>query len=153
MSEDLPREIRCVLVSTGGPPLLLPNAAIAEVIALPAVEPPAGAHPWLLGRIAWRGRKLPLLSYARLVGGEEDEEEGVRGVVLKATGRLPELPFLALPIRGFPRLITLNAELIVPTHDDALLPPGMRMRVLVREHAAVIPDLEFIERALSEVRL
>jgi len=153
MSEQpLPREIRCVLVPTGDLRLLLPNATIAEVITMPTPEPVEGAPEWLLGRIAWRGWRVPLVAFTKLAGaGEGDQELAVRVAVLKALGGNPELPFIAVVTRGFPRLTTLNSELIIPTHDGTALPPGVRAQVLVRDDLAVIPDLEMLERELSNV--
>lgn len=153
MSEQsLPREIRCVLVPVGNLRLLLPNATVAEVITLPTPEPVEGAPDWLLGRIAWRGWRIPLLSFTKLAGAEEgDSELSSRVAVLKALGGNPKLPFIAVVTQGFPRLTTLNAELIIPTHDGTPLPPGVRAQVLVRDDVAVIPDLEGIERELVEL--
>ncbi|AND69616.1 chemotaxis protein CheW [Dyella thiooxydans] len=153
MSEQpLPREIRCVLVPAGDLRLLLPNATIAEVITMPALEPLEGAPEWVLGRIAWRGWRVPLVAFTKLAGaGEGDQELAVRVAVLKALGDNPELPFIAVVTRGFPRLTTLNAELIIPTHDGTALPPGVRAQVLVRDDLAVIPDLEMLERELTGV--
>lgn len=153
MSEQpLPREIRCVLVPVGNLRLLLPNATVAEVITLPTPEPVEGAPDWLLGRIAWRGWRVPLLSFTRLAGAEEgDAELSMRVAVLKALGGNPQLPFVAVVTQGFPRLTTLNAELIIPTHDGNPLPPGVRAQVLVRDDVAVIPDLEGIESELVEL--
>ncbi|PXV58162.1 chemosensory pili system protein ChpC [Dyella jiangningensis] len=148
----LPREIRCVLVPVGNLRLLLPNATVAEVITMPAPEPLEGSPPWLLGRIAWRGWRVPLVSFNTLAGaGESDSEQTVRVAVLKALGGHPDLPFIAVVTQGFPRLTTLNAELIIPTHDGAPLPPGVRAQVLVRDDIAVIPDLEGIEAELIEL--
>lgn len=151
MSEQpLPREIRCVLVPVGDLRLLLPNATVAEVITQPKPEPIDGAPEWLLGRIAWRGWRVPLISFAKLAGaGEGDPELSVRVAVFKALGGDPELPFIAVLTQGFPRLTTLNAELIIPTHDGTALPNGVRAQVLVRDDMAVIPDLEGIERELA----
>ncbi len=151
MSEQpLPREIRCVLVPVGDLRLLLPNATVAEVITLPTPEPIADAPEWLLGRIAWRGWRVPLVSFTKLAGaGEGDPDLTVRVAVLKAAGGNPELPFIAVLTQGFPRLTTLNAELIIPTHDGTALPPGVGAQVLVRDDVAVIPDLEGIERELA----
>lgn len=147
--QALPREIRCVLVPVGSQRLLLPNATVAEVIGLPPVEPVAEAPAWLLGRVAWRGWRVPLLSFAALSGAVEDDAgEGRRVAVLKALGGHEGLPFIAVVTRGFPRLTTLNAELIIPTHDRHELPPGVKVQVLVRDDLAVIPDLEAIEVAL-----
>lgn len=153
MSEQpLPREIRCVLVPVGNLRLLLPNATVAEVITLPTPEPVEGAPDWLLGRIAWRGWRVPLLSFTRLAGAEDgDAELSMRVAVLKALGGNPQLPFVAVVTQGFPRLTTLNAELIIPTHDGNPLPPGVRAQVLVRDDVAVIPDLEGIESELVEL--
>lgn len=153
MSEQpLPREIRCVLVPAGDVRLLLPNATVAEVITMPTPEPVEGAPDWLLGRIAWRGWRVPLVSFTRMAGvGEGDPDLAVRVAVLKALGGNPELPFIAVLTQGFPRLTTLNSELIIPTHDGSALPPGVRANVLVRDDMAVIPDLEMIERELGEL--
>jgi len=149
MSDPLPREIRCILVPVGSMRLLLPNATVAEVITMPEPEPLDGAPAWLLGRIAWRGWRVPLLSFTRLCGADEGDGEQVsRVAVLKALGGNPQMPFMALVTQGFPRLTTLNAELIIPTHDGTTLPSGIRARVLVRDDVAVIPDMEGIEAQL-----
>ncbi|SFS06420.1 chemosensory pili system protein ChpC [Dyella sp. OK004] len=153
MSEQpLPREIRCVLVPVGNLRLLLPNATVAEVITLPTPEPVESAPDWLLGRIAWRGWRVPLVSFTKLAGAEEgDAGLSVRVAVLKALGGHAKLPFVAVVTQGFPRLTTLNAELIIPTHDGTPLAPGVKAEVLVRDDVAVIPDLEGIEEQLVEM--
>jgi len=152
MSDPLPREIRCVLVPVGNLRLLLPNATIAEVVTQSKPEPVADAPDWLLGRIAWRGWRVPLVSFTKLAGTEEgDAELSVRVAVLKALGGNPKLPFIAVLTQGFPRLTTLNAELIIPTHDGTALPPGVRAHVLVRDDVAMIPDLEWIETELLDL--
>jgi chemosensory pili system protein ChpC len=152
MSDTLPREIRCVLVPVGDLRLLLPNATVAEVITQSTPEPVASAPAWLLGRITWRGWRVPLVSFAQLAGaGEGDAELSVRVAVLKALGGNPKLPFIAVLTQGFPRLTTLNAELIIPTHDGSALPPGVRAHVLVRDDVAMIPDLEWIESQLLDL--
>ena len=152
MSDPLPREIRCVLVPVGNQRLLLPNATIAEVVTQSKPEPVADAPEWLLGRIAWRGWRVPLVSFTQLAGTEEgDAELSVRVAVLKALGGNPKLPFIAVLTQGFPRLTTLNAELIIPTHDGSPLPAGVRAQVLVRDDVALIPDLEWIEAELLDL--
>lgn len=152
MSDPLPREIRCVLVPVGNLRLLLPNANIAEVITQSKPEPLAGAPDWMLGRIQWRGWRVPLVSFTVLAGTEPgDADLSVRVAVLKALGGNPKLPFIAVLTQGFPRLTTLNAELIIPTHDGKPLPPGVRAHVLVRDDVAMIPDLEWIEATLLDL--
>lgn len=153
MSEQpLPREIRCVLVPVGNLRMLLPNATVAEVITLTTPEPIADAPDWLLGRIAWRGWRVPLVSFTKLAGTPEgDGDLSVRVAVLKALGGNADLPFVAVLTQGFPRLTTLNAELIIPTHDGKPLPRGVKAQVLVRDDVAMIPDLEGIENEVTEL--
>lgn len=149
MSEPLPREIRCVLIPSGGVRLLLPNAAVAEVITLAGVEPVADAPSWLLGRIAWRGWSIPLVSFDHVASLPEDAPaQASRVAVLKSVSEHPELPYIAVLTHGFPRLTTLNAELLLPTHNGHELPFGVRARVLVRDDTAIIPDLEELETTL-----
>lgn len=150
MSEPLPREIRCVLIPSAGVRLLLPNAAVAEVITLAGVEPVADAPEWLLGRIAWRGWSIPLVRFDHVATLPEDAPpQAARVAVLKALGNTSGLPYIAVVTHGFPRLTTLNAELLLPTHDGHDLPFGVRARVLVRDDTAIIPDLEELERTLA----
>lgn len=152
MSDPLPREIRCVLVPVGDIRLLLPNATIAEVITQSEPEPFPEGPAWLLGRIDWRGWQVPVVSFTTLAGLEHgDAELSVRVAVLKALGGNPKLPFIAVLTQGFPRLTTLNSELIIPTHDGKPLPLGVAANVLVRDDVAVIPDLEWIEATLLDL--
>jgi len=84
-------------------------------------------------------------------GGAAAVALAMRVAVLKALGGNPKLPFVAVVTQGFPRLTTLNAELIIPTHDGTELPPGVKAQVLVRDDVAVIPDLEGIEEQLTDM--
>jgi chemosensory pili system protein ChpC len=149
MNEPLPREIRCVLIPSAGVRLLLPNAAVAEVITLAGVEPVEQGPEWLRGFIEWRGWRIPLVSFDHVARPDpEAPVQAPRVAVLKAVGQHPELPYLAVMTHGFPRLTTLNAELLLPTHDGHDLPFGVRARVLVRDDTAIIPDLEALEAAV-----
>lgn len=147
----LPHEIRGVLIPISGARLLLPNATVSEVITLSTPEPIPGAPEWLLGRVGWRGWRLPLVAFSTLAGLPEPEGElNSRVTVLKVFGGNPRMPFVALVTRGFPRLTTIRADILVATEDDENLPDGVRQRVLVHDDEAVIPDLESIERLVTE---
>lgn len=152
MSEQaLPREIRGVMIPITGGRLLLPNATVAEVITLSTPDPIDNAPEWLLGRVGWRGWRLPLFSFATLSGlAAQENALNSRVAVLKAFGGNPRMPFLALVTQGFPRLTTLSQDVIVPTDDGRLSSPAIRGQVMVRDDWAVIPDLEAIEQMIDE---
>jgi chemosensory pili system protein ChpC len=76
-------DIRGVMITVTDGRVLLPNATVSEVITFALPEPVPNAPNWLLGRIRWRGWRLPLISFARLAGYAETEGEmGAKVVVL-----------------------------------------------------------------------
>lgn len=147
---ELPREIRGVMVPVTDGRVLLPNATVAEVISYTQPEQVANAPAWLLGRLAWRGWRLPLFSFPILTGQlEEERRANARVAVLKALGGHAGMPFLALLAQGFPRLTTITPELLIPTSDENPHAAGVRAEVLVRDDRAVIPDLDVIENMVA----
>ena len=148
---ELPREIRGVMVPVTDGRVLLPNATVAEVISYTKPEEIANAPAWLLGRLPWRGWRLPLFSFPMLTGRLQDESRSnARVAVLKAIGGNASMPFIALLAQGFPRLTTITQELLIPTSDEHPHAPGVRAEVLVRDDRAVIPDLDAIEEMVAK---
>jgi chemosensory pili system protein ChpC len=144
-------DIRGVTISVTGGRLMLPNANIAEIITFAEPEAVPGAPDWVLGRLRWRGWRLPLISFSRLAGLAQNEGElGAKVAVLRALGQNPKLPYFTLLTQGFPRLTTVSAEALVRV-DEGDLPPGAQMRILLRDEYSYIPDLIDIENRLVEV--
>lgn len=144
-------DIRGVTIAVTNGRLLLPNATVAEVITYSEPEPVEGAPDWLLGRIRWRGWRIPILSFARLAGFSAQEgERGAKVAVLKALSGHPRLPYFCMITQGFPRLTTVAADALLERAEDTPLPPGVLMRVQLRDDEAVIPDLEDVEGRLVQ---
>lgn len=145
------RDIRGVLITVTHGRLLLPNASVAEVITYSEPEAVENAPDWLLGRVRWRGWRLPLLSFSRLAGwSKEDGHLGAKVAVLKALGNNPKLPFFAVLSQGFPRLVTVSASTLVEQHDMKQLPLGVHSRVLLNDDPAAVPDLMSIELLIQK---
>ncbi|HET6545784.1 MAG TPA: chemotaxis protein CheW [Rhodanobacteraceae bacterium] len=148
---DLSREIRGVMIPVTGARLLLPNASVAEVITFSTPETVPDAPAWLLGRLPWRGWRLPLFSFSILAGRADAEVyNNARVVVLKALGGNAQFPFLALLAQGFPRLTTITPDLLIANDDDGERATGINAEVIVRDDPAVIPDLAAIETLVAE---
>ena len=148
-------DIRGVMITVTDGRVLLPNATVSEVITFALPEPVPNAPEWLLGRIRWRGWRLPLISFARLAGYADTEGEmGAKVVVLKALGGHAKVPYFAMLTQGFPRLVTVAADqLMVDAQADADLPaprPGVLTPILLRDDPAVIPDLAQIEALIAD---
>ena len=145
------QEIRGVLIQVEGERLLLPNAAVAEVLSFSTPDVVDGAPDWLLGSIRWRGWQMPLVAFSSMAGiAEEHGGLGSKVVVLKALGGNPKAPYFAVLTHGFPRLVTVPRDQLL-THDDGdALPDGVLARVLLREDEALVPDLARIEARIHE---
>lgn len=147
-------EIRGVLIRAGATQLLLPNASISEVLSYSPPEAVANAPDWLLGRLRWRGWRLPLVAFPVLAGqGEERADLGSKVVVLKALGGDPRLPFFALLTEGFPRLVTIAVDNLLDESqgdDEDALPFAVRARVRLNDDVALIPDIDRIELSVRE---
>jgi chemosensory pili system protein ChpC len=150
------QDIRGVLIAVTGGRMLLPNANVAEVITYSDPEVVPNAPEWILGRVRWRGWRLPLLSFSRFAEFSNVEEGhfGAKVAVLKALGGNPKMPYIAVLSQGFPRLVTVSPNTLQETQDIKELPLGIHSRVMLNDDAAVIPDLISIEvlidKALKE---
>ncbi|MDN5925079.1 MAG: chemotaxis protein CheW [Xanthomonadales bacterium] len=144
-------DIRGVMIPVTGGRVLLPNATVSEVITYSVPEPVENAPAWLLGRLSWRGWRLPLFSFAVLAGMADNEGySNAKVTVLKALGGRQRLPFMAMLAQGFPRLTTLNSDVILPSGDGSEPPMGVYEYVMVRDDDAVIPDLAALETMLAD---
>lgn len=144
------REIRGLMIPITNGRVLMPNANVSEVITLSTPERVPNAPDWLLGKVAWRGWKLPLISFALMAGMALDERAtGGRVCVMKALSGHPRMPFIAMLAQGFPRLTTISAESIVPL-GDSFGRTGVLMDIMFRDDQAVIPDLAKIEELIFD---
>lgn len=144
-------EIRGVLVQSGEERLLLPNATIAEVLSRAPVTPIAGAPAWLAGNIDWHGWQVPLVAFAQMTGLSRDGANAQNKiVVLKALGGNPDLPYYALLTPSFPRLVSVPRDGLLADATEEELPVGVQVRVLLGDEVAILPDLQAVERQISE---
>lgn len=143
------QDIRAVLIQTETSRLLLPNATISEVLSYADPEPVENAPDWLLGRIRWRGWRLPLLAFAQFTGqGVEQRGLGSKVVVLKSLGGEAALPFFALLTKGFPRLVSVSRDALVA--GEAATVQGVRAYVQLNDETVAIPDIDGIEQAILQ---
>jgi len=131
--------------------LLLPNAAVAEIIDYVPPEPVSGTPAWFLGYVQWRGVQLPVLSYDLINGHEAGAlSPRARIAVINSIGEQHKsLPFFALLCQGIPRLVKVQQEEISEQEQPG--GPADQMLVRVSGEDAAIPNLEFLARQLTEI--
>lgn len=137
------------LIPLKGMQIVLPNTAIAEIISQVKPEKLADSPDWLLGMVAWRGYKIPLISFEGLTGKTACKlNKKCRIVILNGMNGDKDLPFYGLVAQGIPRLMSLNTENIVDDTENAENSPYTLRCVLVREKPTSIPDQIKVEKEL-----
>ncbi|MBU1329146.1 MAG: chemotaxis protein CheW [Gammaproteobacteria bacterium] len=145
-----PTGLTGLLVPLSDRQLLLPNVAVAELIAFRAPQISEGMPDWFLGQIAWRDLRLPLLSFEAASSGQAQLGEGARVAVLNALGGRPKVKFIALLVQGIPRSVKIASDL--PAVDVELAPLELGA-ARVGDDVVRIPDLIGLEQLLADAGL
>lgn len=145
-------EVDSLFVPLSGRSLLVPMAAVAEVVQQIDCQLDDHQPPWLQGWIDWRTQRIPLLSFESLVG-DGQVALGDRPMALVLYRILPDglSNFYALQIQDFPHLIRLADDDLLEQVSLPELSPYALMMVAVSEQQALIPDLDKLEQLLAEV--
>lgn len=146
-------ELYAVMISLGSDTLLLPNAAVVEVVAADRLERAPGGPAWLAGQFTWQGRRLGALRVEALNGGTPfPDGRRTRVAVVHAITDKVRAGQYGIVCQGHPHLVTLNRKALrgqeLQSGDrDALV----LSRVGIANTSAMIPDLEALETELSAV--
>src|SRR5687767_9093164 len=102
--------LRCLLLPILNQTLMVPYAAIAEVIPFekPSSSPkdPSGS---LLGEFYWRGKKIPLISIEALEQADLNKEElltnkNLHIAIFNRIADINDFEFMGILIQGIPRM-------------------------------------------------
>ena len=126
--------------------LVLPNVAVAELIDYQEPVPTPGAPAWALGRIAWRDRVVPLVSFEAACGTAAMQGERARIVVLNAVGEGTQ-GFVAILVQGIPRSYKVDSQL---SYLDVPLAALELAAVQIADQVARVPDLLGLERLVQQ---
>lgn len=150
---DATEELYSLLVPIADTRLIVPRVCVAEVTGLGQLQILDGGPDWLLGRVGWKGREIPLVSFEAACGGESPEIVSRTRAVIFYGARELSGAFFAVLSQGLPQLVRINREVVGPDEergwsDDA--PVVCRIR-MINEYP-LVPDLGQLEQMLSDVR-
>ncbi len=146
-------ELQGLLIPQRQMPLLLPAAAVIEILGYREISEDPSEASWLLGSFSWRNLVLPLVSMERVLGVEREGKRGrKRIIVVHVFSDKLETPFIGIEATGMPRLVTLNEETLEildgePWPDEWPISD----RVKVQDVEALIPDLDRLGELLHKV--
>jgi len=131
--------------------LVLPNTAIAEVIAYTPPEPVGDMPDWFLGYTVWRGQRIPIMSFEAMRGfaGAKPGRRSRIIVINTITGD-DERSFYGFVAAAIPRLMALDATSLVDDGDQNNIDSLVMRQVFVDNQIAFIPDQHKIEEMLQD---
>lgn len=143
--------VHCLLLPMRDRPLLLPNAAVAEIVAYSKPEPLADAPDWLLGMVGWRDQHVPLISFEAAMGeGVVSPGAVSRIAVLNTLNGNTRLPYVAVLTQSIPQLRLVNDDNIAP-HAGAAAQPSVAAVIEVNGEVVVVPDIDDLERRVERL--
>ena len=144
--------VHCLLIPLHEETMLLPNAAVAEVIAYSEPESISDGPDWLLGWLPWRDRKIPLISFEVASGRAiRDDLQGNRIAVLNTLNSNPRVPYIAVVIQDIPKLHLVQPD-SVSDRDDAEPRQSVAGQLLADGEPVLVPDIDDLELRVERLR-
>lgn len=152
---DYTQTLRCLLLPIRDQTLLLPYAAVAEIIPLipsipiTSIIPP----PWILGVVEWRGVQVPLLCLENMMKEELEMVLSPRAQIAIVNRLYDESKhdFFAILLRDIPHFEKVKEEdLVLAAHTDE---PHMLLELVFKGQQVFIPNLPWLEAAVVALDL
>ena len=131
--------------------LILPNAAVAEIVPYSEPDKVNDAPEWFMGYLTWRDRRVPFVSFELVSDGEPGKlHKSCRIAVLNTLNGNTELPYIAVLSQGLPSLQLVRPNNIQYTDNQAEQRQSIKAYVNLNGIAAIVPDIDALEsRILS----
>lgn len=147
------KKIKCVLLTLRTENVVVPNAALAEVVSLRDVDKVDNAPQWLLGKMHWRGVDIPLVSFEAAAEGAGAAMRANQAAVIhliSADGKAV-YPYVGLSISGVPHISDFTKEQItIDVQHERKDHPMVAQRIRLNGAAASILDIDSIASMLKK---
>ena len=146
--------IHCLTIPLHNEVAILPNAAIAEVIANKEAAPVGEAPEWFLGYIEWREKRVPLVSFEGISGKEvETAKKNSRIAVLNTLNGNAQIPYVAILTQGIPSLAIVQENGLEEKNNNDESRQAIGAFIEVGGIEALVPDIDEIEDRLIKLNL
>lgn len=145
--------VKSIILTLRNKLVVVPNAAIAEIISVQDVHQQKDSPKWLLGKARWRGVDLPVVSYEAAAGEEAQKVNLNTQVAVMYSANDEEdrsYPYFGLAIHGVPHVSTFSREQIKADVHASKEHPMVAQVVRINGAAAGILDIRAIEEMLHQ---
>ena len=145
------RAVNSLLLPLIGSNILLPQPTVAEIVQAPRVAKIEGSDHWIKGKVNWRTKQIPLISFEALCGQEISGRGNLRRIaVLYALEGFDELKFYSLELQAIPRPVMVKPDTLDQIQENSNGCSAIASKVLVTGQSAIIPNLVWVEKILTE---
>ena len=149
-----PKEVKCTILTLRSENVMVPNAAIAEIISAKDALPVENSPDWYLGRMQWRGADIPLVSY-EAAGGKDAKKVtlNTQVAVLYSSNNTIRHPYVGLVISGVPHVSVIKSNQINTDPSftvDENPHPMVAQKTRINGAAVSILDTGAIEKMIAE---
>jgi chemosensory pili system protein ChpC len=145
--------VRCVLMPLQGATLILPNAAVSEVVAYDesSEQVPDAEDSWLLGTQIWRQQIIPLVSFERVLGkGFVSEGKRLMVAVCNTLNGDSKRPYIGIMLSDIPHLIRAHHSMIEPLGEQGEQSNPVVGKMKLNGEEVMVPDLDGLEKLVNQ---
>ena len=144
--------VNCLLVPLVDSIALLPNTAVAEVIAYQQPESGVDGPDWFLGVINWRDYRVPVISFESAAGGAvSSATSSSRIAVLNTLNGSSKVPYIGLLSQGIPHLRLVSDSAILPDNEVNVPATSVAAYAKLEDESVLVPDIDDIENRLNNL--
>ena len=148
--------IKSIILTLKNKLVVVPNAAVAEIVSVSDVRETENSPNWLLGKTRWHGVDLPVVSYEAADGDEAQAVNlNTQIAVMYSASEDEEIkyPFIGLAMHGVPHVSTFSREQINADEGAFDDHPMVAHKVRINGAAAGILDIPAIEKMLMRAAI
>ena len=152
------KNIKSIILTLKNELVVVPNAAVAEIISVQDVREVEGSPQWMLGKARWRGVELPVVSY-EAAGGDNAQAVNINTQVAVMYSVSDEIDkdkkytYIGLAMHGVPHVSTFSRDQIKTDEHAVVNHPMVAQKVRINGAAAGILDIYAIEEMLQQAAI
>lgn len=145
-------QIKCIVLKTNSDELLLPNAAVAEIIPIKNIINVANKPNWMLGYLDWRGNSVPLVSFEAMGGARMPSLASgeIKAAILFSISDDKSFPYMSILTSGSPTIVNVNEADIVQNKEE-IVHPAIENKIMLSKGNYSIMNLEKLENVIKSI--
>ena len=145
-------QVKCIVLKTNSDELLLPNAAVAEIVPIKNIINVANRPNWMLGYLDWRGNSVPLVSFEAMGGARMPSlaSGAIKAAMLFSISEDKDFPFMSILVQGAPSVVNVNEQDIVENREE-ITHAAIENKVMLSKGNYSILNLEKLEEIIKSV--